>query len=331
METDRLLEILDEIGYEEYKPVEECGLYGAEFKPAVEDWLMIYVYVRKLDSWMVEKRADGYHWVIDPTMYPWDVLVQVYANGWIIRHRPRSRLIAAYRPDVVEKIKEAETMVFEELGIKVPIPENFKAWVVSKKDGCGDYFDSITFHKNLDQWEQYASYNVDYNHHDWLQRIARKNIDDYVVLAMSSDFLAGVDSYGFTGYFIMKRSEFEQIETTLQHLIWQKYNGIHEAIVWMLRQNFKGDKAYLNFFNGIERNECEDDGMMRYITPKRTIPKDLFGKLPMKKFDWGSYEYSKREGREWMIVLQSEFEPSDKFEERLKAVNETIAAFMGVA
>lgn len=224
-------------------------------------------------------------------------------------------------------------MAFEELGIRVPPPEKFKAFSVGEIDGCGDHFDHDTFHKNLDQWEQYASYNVDYNSQDWPQRIARKNIDNYVVLAVSSDVLAGVDSYGFEGYFIIKRSEFEQIETTLQHLIWQKYNGINEVIWWMLRQDFKGDKVYMNFFNPVERNECEDDGMMRYITPKRTIPKDLFHKLPMKKFDWGSYEYSKRdyEGREWMIILQSEFEPFERFEERLKSVNETITAFMGAA
>lgn len=207
----------------------------------------------------------------------------------------------------------------------VQIPTKpFRAMQITKTD-----IDFPTFKANLNKWKSIVGYLIDYNGQSWPQRVSKLTQDGYVVLAVSTDLLAGEWSESFYGYFVMQPQEFEAIEKNLRNLARVKTNGLHNEILWMLKQGFTGEKAYGNYFNPIQTNDCEDDGVMRYITPKRTLPKKLFDALPMAKFDWESFEYRKgdTQNSQWMVILQSEFESDQVYLDRLVKVNKIIEEY----
>ena len=207
--------------------------------------------------------------------------------------------------------------------VKIPA-KPFRAMQIAKTD-----IDFPTFKSNLNNWKSIIGYYIDYNGTRWPQRVSKLTQDGYVVLAVSTDFLAGEWSESFYGYFVMQPLGFKAIEKNLKGLAKAKTNGLHIEILWMLKQGFTGEKAYQNYFNVSQKNDCEDDGVMYYITPKRTLPKKLFDALPMVKFNWEKYEYCKDNTRisQWLIILQSEFESNTVYQDRLYRVNKIIEEY----
>lgn len=217
-------------------------------------------------------------------------------------------------------------IISSQLGLKTSLPAKpFRAAIAAKLD-----VDYEIFKINLNSWKKIISYNyIDSFKQPHLQVVSKTSIDNYVVLALSTDYIAGEWSESYYGYIIMTPEEYKAIEAHLARLAKQKPNGLHQEIIWTIKQDFTGDKIYLNYFNGVQVNDCEDDGVMRYITPKRAMPRDLWEKLPIILFDWEAYEYRKQGSgtAEWMIILQSEFESDEVYLKNLEHVNKIIEEY----
>jgi hypothetical protein len=237
------------------------------------------------------------------------------------------------------KLNEFDKEALKELGFKIAIPYQIpRAWIIPHKDReYKDNFDYETFKKNIGDEGAFhrRRYNIYYNSQNWKQIVAiDKLYDNLVVIAISADFLAGEDSDQFSGYFIMTKEEYEDIKGQLSNLIRKRTNGIYLSLIDIITQGYKDEKSFRNYFDSLTI-DCQDDGYIKLLTPKRKIPKGLRDLLKdyLTYINWDESEYKldmygdELYGIMEVIILKDVFESNEKEKERFDKVNKIIGNF----
>jgi hypothetical protein len=234
------------------------------------------------------------------------------------------------------KVNESDKKELIGIGILVDIPDIPRAWIVTIRSNGKYNFDKDKFNLIFIDQSTWHKKNFDlfrYNGYDWPQKVAIYTLlDDFIVLAISTDFVAGQDSDGFMGYFVLTKKEYEDVKVQLLKLIKDKTNGLHHYLFDIIKQGYSGDKAYLNFFDSVRTIDAQDDGVMRFITPKRRLPPEIRAALKEKlsyiNWDESEYKCDAFTGDEYsgimeIILLQDVFQENN-VKERLAEINTLI-------
>ena len=228
------------------------------------------------------------------------------------------------------KVSEKDRTELANLGLLIDIPEDIpRAFLIFFRDSEDRIqFDKEIFWRNAAEWTQIGKYELT---EGMVQIVAKPKdamMEDFIVLAVSTDYLAGEASEGFFGYFILTKEEWRNIEDYLINEIQREGNGLHLFMINTIRQGFKDEKAYLNFFGGITHVDCQDDGMFSFIATKRKLPVTLRAALDdmLTVWNWDEAEYNSEgfTGSQEIIILRDVFEPREKAKERLEKVNKII-------
>lgn len=240
------------------------------------------------------------------------------------------------------KINKLDQQRLGELGLLIPIPAEIpRAWIVPIGQRKEKNFDKAKIDFILGEQSAWQKANFElkrYNGYDWPQKVAINTLfEDLVAVALSLDLVAGEDSDGFLGYYILTKQEYEDIKTQLFKLIKDKTNGLHHYLLEIVKQGYSGDKIYWNYFSGVKTIDCQDDGLIKFITPKRKLPKSIrcaLGKrLEFRNWDESEYRCDAFTGDEYagiqeIIILQNEYEANERETERLAEVNSIITTAM---
>ena len=231
------------------------------------------------------------------------------------------------------KVSESDReKLVKELGMQIDIPAEIpRVWIVYSKNRTSRNFKREKFLENLDSWES-RNFIIKRNGYDWPQIIAfYKSLDDFVVVALSTDLLAGVDSDSFECYFILTKSEYKDIECFLLRDIRDQKMAINLILTGRVTQSWKGNQIYRNYFDPVCQIDCQDDGFFEFIAPKRRLPSPIREALKdyLEYMDWDNFEYNSEDftGTQEIIILRDVFETRKR---TLEEINEIIKRILEI-